>query len=233
MNEFLEDQIVFITLLTQEITREPLLHVGPLQEFLGREMVDVGSRVRERMKALREQAEKEYFVLSDDGGSVEHSKKRELKKPGGDEGQPPRKNLANGRKKKSKKRDDGCMYACDEPSDTCVCCDLCERWFHAGCAGYVEDLLPDPVHDGKVIELAAFCLNCLKDRELTHHDILNQQREYARIHAFFEQSNQWLWKHVSQDGRCCLNGLPITARLTCLRMEILLQRFGTMTMHLG
>jgi hypothetical protein len=129
MSDFLEEQIVIITELTQEITREPLLHVGPLQEFLGREMVDVGSRVRERMKALREQAEKEYFVLSDD--EIEHSKKRELKKPGGDEVQPPRKNLVNG--KKSIKVDE-CMYACDEPSDTCVCCDLCERWFHAAVA---------------------------------------------------------------------------------------------------
>jgi len=78
----------------------------------------------------------------------------------------------------------------------------------AGCAGYEEDLLADPVHDGQSIELTAFCKDCLKDRELTHHDILNQQREYARIRAFFEQNSaRWSWKHVSQDGRCCLNGI--------------------------
>jgi hypothetical protein len=60
---------------------------------------------------------------------------------------------------------------------------------------------------GRRLNWPPFARTALKDRELTHHDILNQQREYDRIRAFFEQSNQWLWKHVSQDGRCCLNGI--------------------------
>jgi hypothetical protein len=56
--------------------------------------------------------------------------------------------------------------------------------------------------------LAAFCKECLEDKGLEHEDILNQQREYARIDKFFkENADKWTWKHVSQDGRCCLNGI--------------------------
>ena len=192
--------------------------MGPLQDFFRREMTDFEGRVRDKMKALRNEVESEFLSVSLAASEIEPDdekiNKRALDDQQGEvERQPPRKSVAKKRRNGKRKAvaqavDDGCMYDCEDTAETCVCCDLCEKWFHARCAGYEEELVADPVHHGHPIELAAFCKACLKDRGLTHRDILNQHREYARIEAFFERNSaQWMWKHVSQDGRCCLNGI--------------------------
>jgi hypothetical protein len=44
--------------------------------------------------------------------------------------------------------------------------------------------------------------------DLTHTDIIEQEREYLRLEQFFRtNSHSWLWRPVPQNGLCCLSGI--------------------------
>jgi hypothetical protein len=102
-----------------------------------------------------------------------------------------------------------CKYGCAgiaKDDSVPVQCDKCESWFHRVCAGYSCDLLENPMRDGHVIELKAYCSECLEDEELLHTDVVAQQEEYAGLCRCFEQkANVWRWELVPQDGVSCFN----------------------------
>jgi hypothetical protein len=102
--------------------------------------------------------------------------------------------------------EEGCLYGCSEVSGSLVQCDRCEKWFHEQCAGYDCKLSDNPVYNGHPIELKAYCYACLDDMELSHADIVQQEREYLELKKFFERNaTSWSWRPVPQNGVGCLS----------------------------
>lgn len=88
-------------------------------------------------------------------------------------------------------------------------CDGCRRTYHDSCGGYRKNaLMEDLEWSGSPIHLYAYCKYCLEGLPFKRGDIINQQDEIRAMQKFFtENSLEWRWEPLPQDGQCALFGI--------------------------